>query len=80
MSDLFPTEVRYSGLSVAYSTAVSIFGGFTPLILTALISATGSQLAPGVYLAGTAVISLIAAVLVRETGGRARNSANEFAR
>ncbi|GAB2737633.1 MFS transporter [Salinifilum aidingensis] len=68
MSELFPTEVRYSGLSMAYSTAVSVFGGFTPLVLTSLIGVTGSQLSPGIYLAGTAVISLVAAVLVRETG------------
>ena len=67
MSDLFPTEVRYSGLSIAYSTAVAIFGGFTPLVLTSLVGATGSQLAPAFYLAGTAVVSLIAALLVRET-------------
>lgn len=68
MSDLFPTEVRYSGLSLAYSTSVSIFGGFTPLVLTSLIKTTGSQLSPAFYLAGTAVVSLVAAVLVRETG------------
>lgn len=68
MSDLFPTQVRYSGLSLAYSTSVSLFGGFTPLVLTSLVGMTGSQLAPGFYLAGTAVLSLVAAVLVRETG------------
>ncbi len=72
MSDLFPTEVRYSGLSIAYSTAVSVFGGFTPLILTSLTGATGSQLTPAVYLAATAVLSLIAALLVRETGDTPR--------
>lgn len=68
MADLFPTEVRYSGLSLAYSTPVSLFGGFTPLILTGIIGASGNPLSAGVYLAGTAVISLIGAVLIRETG------------
>ncbi|MBE9372971.1 MFS transporter [Saccharopolyspora sp. HNM0983] len=72
MSDLFPTEIRYSGLSLAYGTAVSVFGGFTPLILASLADTTGSHLAPAAYLTGTAVISLTAALLLPETGSRAR--------
>lgn len=70
MADAFPTRVRYSGLSVAYSAAVSIFGGFTPLILTSLIQATGSYMAPAYYLTGTALVSLVAAILFGETGTR----------
>jgi hypothetical protein len=30
--EVFPTNVRYSSLSLGYSVAVSIFGGTTPLI------------------------------------------------
>ncbi len=70
MADAFPTQVRYSGLSIGYSAAVSVFGGFTPLILTSLVEGTGSALAPAFYLAGTAVVTLIAAFALRERGTR----------
>ncbi|QGK68242.1 MFS transporter [Allosaccharopolyspora coralli] len=66
LADAFPTRVRYSGLSVVYSVGVSIFGGFTPLIFAYLVEATGNPISPGYYLAGTAVVSLIAALLYRE--------------
>lgn len=74
MADAFPTQVRYSGLSIGYSAAVSVFGGFTPLILTSLVDATGSNLSPGFYLTGTAVVTLIAAVLMKEKTRAPRTS------
>ncbi|MBE8219527.1 MFS transporter, partial [Leptospira borgpetersenii serovar Ballum] len=30
MAELFPTSVRYGGLSVAYNLSVAFFGGITP--------------------------------------------------
>lgn len=70
IADAFPTKVRYSGLSVAYSAAVSIFGGFTPLILTSLVETSGNPMAPAYYLTATAALSLVAAVVLTETGSR----------
>lgn len=66
MADSFPTEVRYSGLSLAYSLAVSIFGGFTPLVLSALVEGTGNLMTPAYYLMATAVVSMAAAALFDE--------------
>lgn len=66
MADAFPARVRYSGLSLAYSVSVSIFGGFTPLLLTGLIDATGSRLAPGWYLTAAAAVTLVAALVFPE--------------
>lgn len=71
MSDIFPTEVRYSGLSLAYGIAVSVFGGFTPLLMAWLADSSGNDLAPAWYLVGTGVVSLTAALLLPETGRRA---------
>lgn len=45
---LFPTDVRYGSLSVGYNLSASLFGGTTPLVITALIGATGSNLIAGV--------------------------------
>ncbi len=66
-SELFPTRVRYTALSVGYNTAVAIFGGFAPFICTWLIRTTGSALAPGYYMVAAALISFIVILRIRET-------------
>ena len=65
LSDLFPTRTRTTGMSLAYSIAVTIFGGFAPFIITWLISATGNPYAPSFYLIFAAVISIAALIGVR---------------
>ena len=70
MSELFPTRVRTTGLSISYSFGVAIFGGFAPFINAWLISATGSKLAPSFYLMLAAVISLTALTAARRIGIR----------
>jgi hypothetical protein len=44
-------------LAIGYNLAVSIFGGTTPLVLTALESATGSNLVAPMYMMIAAVIA-----------------------
>jgi MHS family proline/betaine transporter-like MFS transporter len=70
MSELFPTRMRTTGLSVSYSFGVAIFGGFAPFISAWLINATGSKLAPSFYLIFAAVISLVALAAARRLGMR----------
>lgn len=38
LTEIMPAEVRVAGFSLAYSLATAVFGGFTPVISTALIS------------------------------------------
>ncbi|AZG48545.1 MFS transporter [Gordonia insulae] len=66
-ASLYPTRVRYTGLSVVYQFSGIYASGLTPLILTALIGAAGGSpwLAAG-YLVLTAVISVVATSLIRE--------------
>ena len=66
-SELFPTRVRYTALSVGYNSAVAIFGGFAPFIATWLIQATGNNLAPAFYLMAAALISFVVIWRIRET-------------
>lgn len=66
-SELFPTKVRYSALSLSYSVSVSVFGGFAPVIFTFLLQRTGSPISPAFYILGAAIISTIAALTVTET-------------
>jgi MHS family proline/betaine transporter-like MFS transporter len=70
MSELFPTRVRTTGLSISYSFGVAIFGGFAPFINAWLIEITGSKLAPSFYLMLAAVISLVALGAARRLGYR----------
>lgn len=66
LSEMFPTRVRYTALSVSYGFAVVLFGGFAPLIATWLVAVTGSPLAPAFYVMTGAAISAIAVLGMRE--------------
>ena len=70
MSELFPTRMRTTGLSISYSFGVALFGGFAPFINAWLISASGNKLAPSFYLMVAAVISLAALFAARRMGMR----------
>lgn len=61
MADLFPSEVRYSALSVAYSIA-ALLTSFVPALTLLFGSATGNAWwHPGVVLAVMAAITLVSA-------------------
>ena len=66
-SEIFPTKVRYTALSIGYNIAVAIFGGFAPFIATWLIKVTGSNLAPSYYLIAAAVITFVVVLRIKET-------------
>lgn len=62
MSDLFPSDVRYSGLSVAYSIA-ALLTAFVPALTLLLGNATGNAWwHPGIVLGIMSVITLVAAL------------------
>jgi MHS family proline/betaine transporter-like MFS transporter len=67
---MFPTTVRYSAYSIGFSISTIIFGGSAPLVMTALIQATGSSLIPAYASIITAIISLITVAFLRETKGQ----------
>lgn len=59
LSDLFPPEVRYSGVGINFNIGVTIFGGFAPLISSYLTQVTGLNYAPAFYVLALAVIYVI---------------------
>lgn len=63
---LFPTRIRYTGLSTVYQLSGVYSSGLTPLILTTLIALGGDApwLACG-YLVATAIISVVATLLLK---------------
>jgi len=66
LSEMFPTNVRYTALSVSYGFAVAIFGGFAPYISTFLVRITGDVLAPSYYVMAAGIVSGIAVLFVQE--------------
>ncbi|MGN6319246.1 MFS transporter [Trinickia sp.] len=60
MSEIFPAATRSTGMSVAYNVGVTVFGGFTPAVVTWLVSATANRSAPSFYVMITAMVSLAA--------------------
>ncbi|MEG0477490.1 MAG: MFS transporter [Raoultibacter sp.] len=70
LTETFPTEVRYSGFALSFNMANALFGGTAPFIATALISATGSGLAPAWYMVGVSCIALVAMILSHEHTGK----------
>ncbi|MFH9067914.1 glycine betaine/L-proline transporter ProP [Streptomyces alboflavus] len=67
---LFPTPVRYGSLSVGYNLSASLFGGTAPLVITALISVTGTDMMPAYYAMAAAVVGIIAVACMKETAQR----------
>ncbi|MDQ0403519.1 glycine betaine/L-proline transporter ProP [Streptomyces sp. NPDC000349] len=67
---LFPTRVRYGSLSIGFNISVSLFGGTTPLVVTALIGATGDMMMPAYYMMAAAVIGGVAVWFMSESAGR----------
>jgi MHS family proline/betaine transporter-like MFS transporter len=66
LAEMFPTRVRYTGLSVSYGFAVVLFGGFAPLISTWLVDLTGNPLAPAFYIMTGGALSAIAILSMKE--------------
>ena len=65
MAELFPVRTRTTGMAIGYNIGTTVFGGFTPLVVTSLIAATGNNLAPGLYLMFAAVVSLFTILWAR---------------
>ncbi len=66
LSALFPAAIRGTGLAVTYNVGVTLLGGIAPLVLTWLLSVTGSLNAPSFYYMAIAVISLVGLYFVRK--------------
>ncbi|MEJ1976943.1 MAG: MFS transporter [Acetobacteraceae bacterium] len=66
LAEMFPTRVRYTGLSVSYGLAVVLFGGFAPLISTWLVRTTGNPFAPAFYVMTGGALTAIAVLSMRE--------------
>lgn len=58
MTQLFPTNARYSGVSFSYNVGIALMGGTMPIISTYLIQRTGNTMMPAFYLMASSLIGL----------------------
>jgi MHS family proline/betaine transporter-like MFS transporter len=70
----FPTQIRYTGLSMTLNIAASVFGGTAPMVCSWLTKLTGTPLAPAFYVMLMAGIALGAIMYVVMPGRHAMSS------
>ena len=76
LSELFPTPVRYTGSSLAFSLAGILGASLTPYLATKLATAYGLQYV-GYYLSGAACLTILGLSAIRETKNEDLNSQAE---
>lgn len=59
LSEIFPSHLRFTGLSVSHNISMALFGGSAPLLATGLIELTHDIAAPGILLMVAAVFCLM---------------------
>ncbi|MCR8669950.1 MFS transporter [Agrococcus sp. HG114] len=69
MAELFPTRMRYSGVSLGYQVTSIVAGSLAPIIATWLLSQFGSHIPVAIYLVIACAITLIAVLALKETKG-----------
>lgn len=67
LSEIFPVQVRFSGVSLGHSLSMAFFCGSSPMLATGLVSLTGHKASPALWMAATALLSACAALAMKET-------------
>lgn len=66
-SEIFKSNVRYTGITLGYQIGAAVAGGTAPLVATALLATFNDSYVPvALYIILTAAISLIAVATVRD--------------
>jgi len=69
MAEMFPTRMRYSGVSLGYQVTSIVAGSLAPIIAVKLLEIYDSWVPIAIYLAAASVVTLIAVLVMRETKG-----------
>ncbi|RYE40460.1 MAG: MFS transporter [Hyphomicrobiales bacterium] len=66
LADLFPTNVRFTGISLCYQLSAILAGGILPLLTSYFVGAAGGSYWPApTLLAATCVLTAVASMLAR---------------
>lgn len=69
IAELFPTRLRYSGVSIAYQATSILAGSLAPLIALSLYKWSGGSHAVAVYVVGSCLLTAVATWFARESRG-----------
>ncbi|MED4203555.1 fosfomycin efflux MFS transporter AbaF [Neobacillus mesonae] len=70
MTELFPTHIRYTALSLCYQVAPILAGSLAPLISLSLLKTFNSSIPISIYLVLSSIISILSMMVVKETKGK----------
>lgn len=69
MAEMFPTRMRYSGVSLGYQVTAIFAGSWAPLIGTSLLRAYDDWLPIAIYVMAAGAISVVSALMMTESKG-----------
>ncbi|GAA1852576.1 MFS transporter [Myceligenerans crystallogenes] len=69
MAEMFPTRMRYSGVSISYQVTSIFAGSLAPILATTWLRDTGHWWPTAVYLLVAGLITAVTVVSMRETRG-----------
>jgi metabolite-proton symporter len=69
MAEMFPTRMRYSGVSLGYQVTSIVAGSLAPLIAVKLLDIYDSPVPVAIYLAVACAVTFVAVLYTRETNG-----------
>ena len=69
MAEMFPTRMRYSGVSLGYQVTSIVAGSMAPIIATWLLKVYGSWVPVAGYIVFAALVTLVAVFFMKETRG-----------
>ncbi|WP_459548088.1 MFS transporter [Nocardia sp. X0981] len=69
MAEMFPTRMRYSGVSLGYQVTSIVAGSLAPVIAVKLLDVFDSPVPIALYLAAAAAVTAVAVLVARETRG-----------
>ncbi|MCQ4117844.1 MFS transporter [Rhodococcus tibetensis] len=69
MAEMFPTRMRYSGVSLGYQVTSIVAGSLAPIIAASLLNKYHSSVPIAIYLAIACLVTVVAVIVARETKG-----------
>jgi MFS family permease len=67
LAELFPTQVRYTGIAFSYNIGFALFCGLTPLVSLLLIAKLKWMMAPILFLMAIAAVMLLSLTFLRQS-------------
>lgn len=77
MAEMFPTRMRYSGVSLGYQVTSIVAGSLAPIIATALLQEYGSSTPIAIYLLCACMVTAFAVLMLKETRGISLHDVDE---